>query len=171
MGAAGLFDEDARVELLDGEVMEMSPIGVSHAMCVKRLIRLFGRELGDAAVVSAQDPVVLDDRSEPLPDLALLRPPLERYAAGHPSPADVLLVVEVADTTLAYDRDRKAPYYGRAGVAETWIVDLNGEEVLALRRPSPDGYLVAERARRGQALAIGALPGVVVAVQDVLGPA
>lgn len=96
MGQAGLFDEDARVELLDGQVTQMAPIGDRHALCVNRLNRLFQVEAGDRIVVSVRNPVVLDDRSEPQPDLALLRPPNDRYTA-HPRAEDVLLVVEVAD--------------------------------------------------------------------------
>ena len=170
MGRAGLFDEDARVELLDGEVTEMAPIGDRHALCVTRVARLFQVTGGERAVVSVQNPVVLDDRSEPQPDLALLRPPLERYSA-HPRPDDVLVVVEVADTTLAHDRDRKAPLYARSGIAETWIVDLAAEEILVLRGPSPGGYRDSHRAARGETLQPQELPGLVVSVDDVLGRA
>ncbi|MGH9065165.1 MAG: Uma2 family endonuclease [Acidimicrobiales bacterium] len=171
LGEVGLFGEDSRAELLDGEVVDMSPIGALHALCVKRLIRMFSMLVGEAAIISAQDPVVLDDRSEPQPDLALLRPPLERYAAAHPGPEDIFLVVEVADTSLVWDRDHKAPLYGRAGVGECWVVDLSTGEVLVLGRPSPDGYLTSRRARRGERLDVPGLPGTMVAVDDVLGPA
>ncbi|MHB1535506.1 MAG: Uma2 family endonuclease [Acidimicrobiales bacterium] len=112
MGQAGLFDKDTRVELVEGEILEMAPIGDRHAVCVMRLVRLFGQH-SERAVLSVQSPLVLAERSEPQPDISLLRPPLERYS-GHPRAEDVLLVVEVSDTSLAYDRDRKAPLYGRS---------------------------------------------------------
>jgi Uma2 family endonuclease len=169
MGRAGLFDEDARVELLEGEVTQMAPIGDRHALCVTRLARLFQLTGGDRVVVSIQNPVVLDDRSEPQPDLALLRSPLERYTT-HPRPKDVFLLVEVADTTLAHDRDRKAPLYARSGIAETWIVDLVAEEVLMLRGPGPGDYRDSHRAVRGETVEPQELPGLVVGVDDVLGP-
>lgn len=169
MGQAGLFDEDARVELVDGEITKMSPIGDRHALCVMRLERLLG-PLADRAVLSVQNPVVLDDRSEPQPDVTLLRPPLERYSS-HPRPEDVLLLIEVADTTLAYDRDRKVPLYARAGVGETWLVDLGAGEILVFRSPGPAGYLDIHRGQRGEILEVQALPGTHLAVDDVLVPA
>ncbi|MGH9062680.1 MAG: Uma2 family endonuclease [Acidimicrobiales bacterium] len=166
MGQAGLFGGDARVELLGGEVVLMSPVGDAHIRCVNRLTRLLAQRVDDKAVVSVQNPVILDHLSEPQPDLALLEPPLE---APCPRPAaDVLLVVEVADTTLGWDRDHKAILYGRSGIPLTWIVDLEGQEVLVLREPAPNGYLVQERAPRGGHLV---LPGLFdLGVDDVLGP-
>ena len=170
MGDASLFADDARVELLDGEITERAPIGDQHALCVMRLERMFGRLADDAGfALSTQNPVVLDDRSEPQPDVALLRPPLERYSA-HPRPKDVLLLIEVADTTLAHDRDRKSLLYARSGITETWIVDLEGQEILVLRGPSRDGYRDAHRARHGETIGVFALIGLVVPVDDVLGP-
>lgn len=149
----------------------MTPIGSRHAVCVNRLNRLLMVAAGDRAVVQIQSPVELDERSEPQPDVALLHPPIDRYLAHHALPPDIFLLVEVPDTTLAFDRDTKAPAYGRAGVAETWVVDLEHEAVLVLRQPGPDGYDERHRARRGDRLEVQALPGVVVAVDDVLGPA
>src|SRR5580700_10549035 len=116
MGETGLFGEDARLELLDGEVIEMSPIGSPHGGCVKYLTRALIDAVGARAVIGVQDPVFLDDRSEPQPDLAVLAPRADGYRQSHPTPAEILLLIEVSDTTLPYDRDRKAPYYGRAGV-------------------------------------------------------
>jgi len=171
MGEAGLFvGETRRTELLDGEIVEMAAIGSRHAVCVNRLTRLFGQAVGERAVLQIQNPVELDDRSEPQPDVALLRPPLDRYLAGHPGPPDIFLLIEVADTSLGYDRDTKAPLYGRAGVAETWVVDLDREVVLAFRRPGPDGYGERREIGRGDQLEVGALPGITMAVDDILGP-
>jgi Uma2 family endonuclease len=121
MGEAGLFGEDARLELLDGEVIEMSPIGSRHGGCVNRLNRLLVIRLGERAVVAPQNPVVLSEISEPQPDIAILAPRDDMYSSSHATPDDILLLVEVADGSLAFDKTRKAPYYAVNGVAETWV--------------------------------------------------
>lgn len=168
MGRLGLFDEDARLELIDGEVVEMTPIGDRHAICVGRLTRFFSELVGDDALVWVQNPVRLDDYSEPQPDVTLLRPPLDRYTS-HPRPADVLLVVEVADSSLARDRI-KSRRYARSGIPECWIVDLAAEAVAVLRQPCPDGYTSEQKARRGDTLDIVALAGRTVEAAQVFGP-
>lgn len=145
MCEAGVFREDDRLELIEGEIIEMSPIGKRHAAAVRRLNNLVTRSLGeDEALVDAQNPVVLGDVSEPQPDLALLRPRSDFYAE-HPGPGDILLLVEVADTSLAYDREVKVPTYARHGVPEVWIADLEGSVVEIYRRPTADGYARVER--------------------------
>jgi Uma2 family endonuclease len=169
MGEAGIFAEDDRVELIDGEVVQMTPIGSRHAGCVKRLNRLLGAAVGDRAVVAVQDPIALHPDSEPQPDLALLRPRADFYGGGHPGPADVWLVVEVADRSLAFDRGVKVPLYARAGVPELWIVDLAGDGVETYRRPAGGRYAEVQRLGRGQRLGCAAFPGLDVAVDDVLG--
>ncbi|MBA3474042.1 MAG: Uma2 family endonuclease [Rubrobacter sp.] len=126
MGEAGVFPEDDRVELIDGEVVEMSLIGWRHARCVGRLTMALARLAGDRYVVGVQNPLTISEYGEPWPDLALHEePPPGRL----PAPEDVLLVVEVSDTTLACDKDVKLPRYARAGIPEVWIVDLRGELV------------------------------------------
>src|SRR5438552_1870673 len=124
----GNLGEDDRVELIDGQVVEMSPIGDRHASCVRRLIGLFARHLVDVAVIDAQNPVVLGQRDAPQPDVTLLQPRANGYP-HHPRAADILLVIEVADTTLAYDRDTKMPLYARAGIPEAWLVDLAADVI------------------------------------------
>jgi Uma2 family endonuclease len=170
MGKTGLFGEDARVELLDGEVIEMAPIGSQHAGCVKYLARALILAAGDRAVVAVQDPVVLDSRSEPQPDVAVLAPRADGYRDAHPVPSEILLLIEVADTSLAFDRDTKARYYGRAGVPECWIVDLAGDQILVMRSPGAAGFTDVRQASRGEQLGVPALPGVVIDVAAVLGP-
>jgi Uma2 family endonuclease len=170
MGETGLFGEDARMELLDGEVIEMSPIGSAHGGCVKYLNRALIAAVGDRAVVGVQDPVVLDDRSEPQPDLAVLAPRPDEYRQSHPTPAEILLLIEVSDTTLPYDRDRKAPYYAGAGVRECWIVDLAGDQVLVMRAPRAAGYGDIRARHRGEQIDVEALAGVKLEVADILGP-
>jgi Uma2 family endonuclease len=171
MGKTGLFGEDARMELLDGEVIEMAPIGSRHAGCVKYLARALIVAAGDRAVVAIQDPVVLDHRSEPQPDLAVLAPRSDGYRESHPTPPEIILLIEVSDTTLAFDRDIKAASYARAGVPECWIVDLAGDQVLVMRDPSPSGYGDVRRAERDDQVGVEALPGVIIEVAQVLGPA
>lgn len=163
MGAGGVFGEDARVELIDGEVVEMTPIGARHAACVNRLNRLLVEALGDRAVVSPQNPVQVGHWSEPQPDIAVLRPRPDFYAERLGEPADVLLLVEVADTSGAYDRSVKVPLYLAAGVPEVWVVDVAGAVV--------DVCHAGGRFRRGPGEAITplAIPGLVVEVTDMLG--
>jgi Uma2 family endonuclease len=109
MAEVGLLSEDHRVELIGGEIIEMSPIGSTHGGAVKRSSAFLNRKLGDAAIVSVQNPVRLDDFSEPQPDIALLKPRKDFYSNSHPTPPDVLVVIEVADNSVAYDRNVKLP--------------------------------------------------------------
>ena len=113
MAEAGVLGEDDRVELIEGEILEMSPMGRRHAACVDRLTRLLVRGVGDAAIVRVQNPIVLSDHNEPQPDLALLRPRVDFYTAEHPGPEDALLVVEVSDSSVEYDRQIKVPLYAQ----------------------------------------------------------
>lgn len=140
MGETGILGPDLRTELIDGEIVEMPPIGHPHAGTVKFLANLMKETVGRDAIVAVQDPVWLDDHSEPLPDIALLRPRPDYYRNGHPGPADVLLLVEVADSSLAYDREVKLPRYSRAGIPEVWLVDLAGRRLAIYRQPTADGY-------------------------------
>jgi len=111
MAATGVLSESDRVELIGGEILEMSPIGRRHAACVDRLTRLLVIRLGETAIVRVQNPIALGQHSEPQPDVSLLRPRDDFYASGHPSPEDVLLVIEVCETSIDYDRDIKLPEY------------------------------------------------------------
>jgi Uma2 family endonuclease len=170
MGDAGLFGEDARLELLDGEVIEMAPIGSPHGGCVNRLTRLLVTLLGEGAVVAPQNPVVLNEISEPHPDIAVLAPRDDMYSRSHATPGEILLLIEVAGTSLTFDRGAKASYYAASGVAETWVVDLEGEQIFVMRSPGSDGYDEVRSRRRGDRVEIEALPGVAFDVEDVLGP-
>jgi Uma2 family endonuclease len=165
----GTFGDRARVELLDGEVFHTVPIGPRHANCVARLDALLHRRLADRAVVRVQSPAPLGDFSEPEPGLVALRPGFDRYDTRHPNPSDVLLLVEVSDTALAFDRSRKLPIYARAGVPEAWIVDIEGEAVEVHREPGPDGYQAVERHGRGARVAPLAFPDAALAVDEILG--
>jgi Uma2 family endonuclease len=169
MVRAGILKEDDRVELIEGEIVEMTPIGPRHAVCVAGLTDHFVRSLATRAVVWAQSPIRLGVRSEPQPDVALVEPPRTRYGDAHPGPEDVLLIIEVADTTVEDDRLRKIPLYARAGIPETWLVNLPGEAVEVYRNPAPDGYRQVLAVRRGQSLAPLAFPDVTLAADEILG--
>jgi Uma2 family endonuclease len=164
------WDEDTHVELLDGEVVWMSPINDPHAACVKRLNHLFNRRYADDQVlVSVQDPIRIERYDEPQPDVALLRPRPDFYASATPTPPDILLLVEVADTTLRTDLGRKARIYASGGVAEYWVVDLNNR-VLYMHR-SPEGAIYTERQvlAPGERVAAGFAPEIEFGVEEVTG--
>jgi len=168
MARAGVLGEDDRVELLEGEVVETGPIGSRHNACVARLNRYLSGRAGDNAIVWVQSSIRLNDFAEPEPDAALLRPRDDYYAEAHPRPEDVLLVVEVADTSADYDRERKIPLYARSGVPEVWLVDLEEGRIELYRSPSADGYRELLRPGRDEVLRPVELPELEVAVREVL---
>jgi Uma2 family endonuclease len=140
MGETGIIGPELRTELIDGEIIEMPPIGHPHAGTLNLLVKRLIVAVGDRAVVAPQNPVNLNDYTEPLPDIALLKPRADYYRNAHPGPADVLLLIEVADTSLAYDRDVKLPRYARAGIPEAWLLDLGGRRLTIHRCPAGDAY-------------------------------
>ena len=167
MVEAGILHEDDRVELIEGEIVEMAAIGTRHFSCVNGLNRLLVRGVGDEAIVSVQNPVRLDEHNEPQPDLAVLR--VRDYRESLPTPEDVLLLMEVSDTTLRYDREVKLPLYARAGIREVWILDLPGKVIERHTGPSGSSYRNTERVRSGQALAPLTLPELTLRVDELLG--
>ena len=169
MIAANVWPEDERIELIEGELIAMSPINAPHAAALTALTEIFLQPLQGRAVVWSQNPVRLDDDTRPQPDLALLRPPASRYRAQLPGPADVFLLIEISDTTLTYDRDRKLPLYAKAGIPETWLVDVNGEQVFAYRQPENGVYTQLTTYKRGAVISPEAFPDVTVRVDDILG--
>ncbi|MCL1465762.1 Uma2 family endonuclease [Argonema galeatum] len=166
---AGILKEDDRVELIKGEIVQMSPIGRFHAACVKRLIRLFSQLLGELAIIGAQDPVELDDLSEPQPDLALLRIRADFYQSGHPQPEDILLIIEVADTTVESDREVKIPLYASSGIMEVWLVNIPAQCIEVYRQPSANGYQNVQIFQRGKSIFVEAFPDVNFTVDEILG--
>lgn len=168
MVAAGVLREDDRLELIEGDILAMSPIGGLHIRVVNRLTRLFIQQLNDRAVVSVQNPVRLSN-SEPQPDLAILRPEAEERAATIPARDDLLLLIEVSDTTAVYDQSVKVPLYGREGVRETWLVHPTSSVVEVYRGPSAGGYKTKETFASGAVLSPQALPDVSLTVDDILG--
>lgn len=144
MVEVGILTPDARVELIDGEVIEMPPIGAPHASVVTDLQNLLVEAVGKSAIVRVQNPVHLNHFNEPEPDIALVRPPARKYREAHPKPADVMLLIEVADTSLRFDRDVKIRTYARGGVPEVWLLDLNASRIIRFREPNEEDYTISE---------------------------
>ncbi len=170
MAEAGILRPDERVELIEGELIVMPPIGPRHAGSVNLATRIFPRQADDRFIVQIQNPVHLGEDSEPEPDVALLRPREDYYTTAHPVPADVLLVIEVADSTLAYDREVKVHLYGRAGIPEAWVLNLPEDCLERFAEPGPEGYGQHTICRRGERLAPGSLPDLELAPDDLLPP-
>ncbi|MBI3980085.1 MAG: Uma2 family endonuclease [Chloroflexi bacterium] len=169
MARSGILGEDDRVELIDGEIIEMAPIGHRHQRCVIALTHLFTERLGRRALVSVQGPIRLSDYTEPQPDVVLLRPGPDLYVSGHPGPDDVFLIVEVAETSSRFDRRVKIPRYGRSGVPECWLVELDKQTVTVYGNPTATGYRTAQTMRRGQTLTPLAFPDLAIPVDEILG--
>jgi Uma2 family endonuclease len=170
MVEAGILHEDDRVELLHGEIVDMPPIGPGHASGVKRLLNSFlPLQLEGKVIISVQDPVHLGEHSEPQPDLALLTPQPDFYALRHPTPQDVLLVVEVMESSAGYDREVKVPLYARFGIPETWLVDVEGRLIEVYHEPGPEGYRQVHTRRRGEHLSPQAFPQFSLTVDEVVG--
>ncbi|HEX3035110.1 MAG TPA: Uma2 family endonuclease [Thermodesulfobacteriota bacterium] len=169
MAEVGILSEDDRVELIKGEIIRMAPIGSRHAGCVSRLNNLLSRQVGEAALVSVQNPVRLSDFSEPQPDIMLLKPRDDFYSNEHPTPADVLLIVEVSDTSLEYDRDIKLPLYAAASVQEVWLVNLIKETVEIYRDSRSGMYREVRYATHGESVSPQFNPNLVINIDAILG--
>jgi Uma2 family endonuclease len=169
MAEAGILTRGQRVALIEGEIVDMAPIGNRHAACVDRLTHDFVLGLGDRAIVRVQGPLRLHDYSEPEPDLIILRPRPDFYASQHPGPGDTLLIIEVADTTERYDRQVKVPLYARAGIPEVWLVDLTAGTVTLYREPGPAGYARAIIATGDEVLSPLAFPDLRLTAAHILG--
>jgi len=173
MAETGVLPPNARVELLDGQILNMSPIGPSHGSAVKRLNDFFSNLPHERWLLAVQDPIAVDDYSEPQPDLMLLKRAPDFYQKRHPGPEDVFLLIEVSDSTLAFDREEKLPVYGRAGIREVWIINLPDQAVEIFRDPHYEGYASTEILRPGAQARPLAFPDVAVDVAALLrhGPA
>ena len=169
MGEMGLLTQDERIELIEGEILVMPPIGEGHFGNVNRFTDQFYVFRG-RAVIHVQNPVRLGLRNEPEPDVTLLRYREDFYSGKFPEPEDVLLLVEVADSSLGYDRNTKLRLYAEAGIVEYWIVDLVHSELIVYRDPSDGEYRSMQRLSRDQTVAPVAFSDVPLAVSDLLGP-
>jgi Uma2 family endonuclease len=168
MAETGVLRPSARVELLEGKIIDMSPIGPFHGGLVKRLSRIFNLKAKGRWTVSTQDPLHLDEFSEPQPDVMLLKPSADDYTSRHPQPEDVLLLIEVSDSTIDFDREEKLPAYGRAGIAEVWIVNLNDLAIEIYREPHFDGYGNKTVLRAGDQARLSMFPDTAVDVAELL---
>jgi len=169
---SGILDEDDRVELIDGEVRQMSPIGTRHYGIVNSLTYLLVHLVGDTANVSIQNPVQLNDYTEPQPDVAILRWRSDFYREAKPQAADILLLIEVADSSLNYDRNEKLPRYAAAQIPEVWIVDVDEERQVVEQYSMPQGdvYTKVQFLRIGDTIHMNSLPNAVsLEVADVFG--
>lgn len=169
LGHTGFFAPGQRAELINGEIIDMSPIGPTHTGCVAWLHNFFSQKLFGQAIVWNQSPIQLGDFSEPEPDLTILRYREDFYRTRHPQVDDVLLLIEVADRTLSYDRNTKAPLYARFGIAEYWIVNLAANSMEVYRQPETTGYAEKTTFKRGEVLHPVNLPGIEIDVGAVLG--
>jgi Uma2 family endonuclease len=164
MGQVGILSEDDRVELIDGEVVAMTPIGPRHCACVDCATRALVTAVGDRAIVRVQGSVRLDLYHEPEPDLVLLEPRPDFYASGHPGPADILLIVEIAESSIDYDREVKARVYAERQVREYWLADLNDNVLTCYAAPARGAYRRVRPYHRGQSIAPEMLPECVIPV-------
>ena len=169
MAEAGILGEDDRVELIEGEIVQMSPIGRGHLACVDRLNDLLVRGLGDEVIVRVQGSIRLNGGSEPEPDLVLLRRRPDFYASADAGPEDVLLVIEVADSSLAYDYGVKVPLYARAGISELWLVDLRDGSMSVFLEPAGEGYRSVVVVRGDDCVSPHAFPELVLTLGQILG--
>jgi Uma2 family endonuclease len=169
MVEAGILRPDERVELIHGEIVKMSPIGTRHAAAVDRANSAFVRLAGDSAIVRIQSTTVLDEFCAPEPDVAILRPRDDFYVHKHPAGPDILLIIEIADSSLEYETSVKLELYAILGVLEYWVADLRHDRVLAYSDPQQDSYRTTREFRRGDSLAPQLLPDCRVNV-DVLLP-
>ena len=169
MGEAGILSEDDRVELIEGEIVQMAAIGTRHATCVRRLIRQFRQLPEESAILDVQNPIQLTERTEPQPDVVLLQFRFDYYETAHPMPSEVLLLVEVSDSTIDFDRDVKVPNYARSGIQEVWLWDLEVNCLEVYRNPTANGYTSMQKFERREMVSPLAFPEFEVSVDFILG--
>jgi Uma2 family endonuclease len=167
MREVGILREDDNVELIDGEVRPMAPIGPFHAAITNLLVKLITQQLGDRAIVSIQNPVNLNMYSQPQPDIAVLQPRDDFYVSAHPRPDDILLVIEVADSSLEYDRSEKLPRYAQAGIPEAWIVDISKQTIEQYTSPQHERYHRMHIIPFGDRISATTIDQLVIAVQSL----
>jgi hypothetical protein len=169
MAEAGILREDDRVELIEGEIFQMSPIGSRHAARVTLAEEALRLHIREAVIVRIQSPVRLDDYSEPEPDIAVVKRRPDRYGERHPGPADVLLILELSETSSAFDRQVKAPLYARAGIAELWLELISEDSIEVYTEPVGGIYTKVRQVRRGESLSPLAFPEIKIPVEELLG--
>ncbi|MEG4352275.1 Uma2 family endonuclease [Microcoleus sp. LAD1_D3] len=170
LGEMGFFHPEERVELLSGNIIKMSAKGTAHTSATRRTASVLSDLLGNQAAVYTQDPIALDDNSEPEPDIAVVRIDPFDYATHHPTPSEVYLIIEVADTSLAYDREIKAKIYARSGIADYWVLNVGDRQLHVFREPTENGY--QSEVILGETASISPLefPAFNIAIQAMLPP-
>jgi Uma2 family endonuclease len=169
MAEAGLFSEEERIELIDGEILEMTPVGDRHAGCVNRANAFMVEAFGRKAIVSIQNALRLNIYNMPQPDVVVLKPRADFYEAGGPTPADVLFLIEISDSTFRRDRNIKLPRFATYGIREVWIEDLKHDLILVFRDPEGNQYRTQLTFRRGDSISPLAFPKVTFRVDDLIG--
>ena len=169
MTEVGILNEQERVELIRGEIIKMSPIGLRHAATINRLNQLFQQRLGQRIIVSIQNPIQLADTSEPQPDVALLKPYPDFYETKIPTPEDIFLLVEVVDRSLNYDGDVKIPLYAENRIIEVWLVDVNNQSIKVYRQPEGNSYQDVQNFTRGQSISPLAFSDIIITVDEIFG--
>jgi Uma2 family endonuclease len=167
MADSGIIPEDERVELIEGEIIEMGKIGRRHAAIVRRLISLLTQKLGNFAIIDAQNPIELGIYSQPQPDISLLRRRDDYYESGHPKPEDIFLLIEVADSSLEFDREIKIPLYWKSNITEVWIVDINNQLLEVYRQPNSEGYQSKQTYQKGDMISPLAFANTQIAVTNI----
>ncbi len=169
MAEAGILTEDDRVELIEGEIIKMTPIGIRHSSCVVRLIALLSNLIGQTALLNVQNPIRLNDFSEPQPDVSLLKRRDDFYSSNHPTPTDVLLIIEVSDNTIEYDRNIKIPLYAAVSIPEVWLVNLIKDILEVYREPQGGMYKEVRYFTRGETVSPLFDPKLTLTVDSIIG--
>ncbi|MBR8826777.1 MAG: Uma2 family endonuclease [Gomphosphaeria aponina SAG 52.96 = DSM 107014] len=168
MAEMGIFQPEERVELIEGEIIKMSPIGFKHGVCIISLTNILAKKLGERALISVQNTIQLDNNSQPQPDVVLLKNDLEVYKTRHPQPADIFLIIEVADTTIKSDRSVKIPLYARANIPEVWLVDINEQTVEVYGNNQLNNYQTMAKFTGDETVTIMAFPDVKIPVNQII---
>jgi Uma2 family endonuclease len=168
LGEAAIFPPESRLELINGEILDMAPIGFNHAGHVIRLLNFFALLVGNKALLNVQNPLQLGDLSEPQPDFMLLKPNADCYSSRHPTAGDVLLLVEVADSSLGYDQNQKLRLYARHGIPEYWLLNLNDSCLEVYRQPNGEVYAEKTTLRSGDSITLSQLDGISIRMADIL---
>ncbi|MEI6067859.1 MAG: Uma2 family endonuclease [Methylococcaceae bacterium] len=168
LGEANIFPPESRLELINGEILEMAPIGFNHAGHVIRLLNFFAPLISNKALVNAQNPIQLGDLSEPEPDFMLLKPNADFYSSRHPNANDVLLLIEVADSSLTFDQNQKLRLYALHGIPEYWLLNLNDECLEVYRKPNGEVYAEKTTLRAGDSITLSQLNKITIRMADIL---
>jgi Uma2 family endonuclease len=168
LGEANIFPPETRLELINGEILEMAPIGFNHAGHLKRINNLFSKLVPGNLITSVQDPLQLGDLSEPEPDFMLLKPNADFYSSRHPNANDVLLLIEIADSSLMFDQNQKLRLYALHGIPEYWLLNLNDACLEVYRKPNGEVYAEKTTLRAGDTITLSQLNEISILISDIL---